>query len=357
MAGENRTDTLDLFEWNMPEEIIEVQNDIVLTSIENKEDSKVVDDVKSQEIVGNVEEEKALLLNEVVADSPADSDKVIPNVASYLKELGFFPSFDKPITTAEELAEAFKAEVKNNEFSSLNDIQKDYLKSLDAGISIEAFNNHLETTKILSEITNTELENDKELCRQLIVQEAILKGNSTDKANRMYQRSFDVGEAVSDAKEAKIYLSKIEDIRYQEELREAEEVKVGMAEQSQKQLDELREAVYASTPILSNLTLDEGIKDKVYKNMTEIVAYSADGTPLNKLMQQRAKNPIEFEKNLYCLFTLTNEFKDMDRLNVKSSTEAAKRLQAAMMNNTFIKTGANTNYGSPKNVAPIVDIE
>jgi hypothetical protein len=355
MAGEQNLDVLDMsmFDTN---ELEQQETQEVIPDDTVQEDIKVVDDV-SQEIVDDQEEKKNLEAKEKTTNSPADSDDVFKPLAEFLKEQGFFSTLDKEIKTADDLADAFRAEVKKNEFTNLNDAQKDYLKALESGLPEEVFQQHVQNSSLLNNITDDVLESDTEICKQLIIQEAILKGNSKERAERIYQRSYDVGDSVLDAKDAKAFLLQKDAEQYQEQLAEAEKIKLEQQKNAEKQLKDLEKSVKEQNQLFEGFKVNDGLKEKVYDTMTKVVDYSPDGVPLNKLMKHRLDNPIDFETKLYFLYELTNGFKDINKFNVKSTTTAAKKLREAIEGNTFIKLGGDTNYGDPNEYStPIVDV-
>lgn len=355
MAGEEKVnDVLDmsLFDIDLLERKEEVEEPIETKQII----ANVVDD-ESQEKVDNQEEGKDPKVEEKTTNSPADSEKVIGPLATFLKEQGFFPTLTKEIETVEELAEAFKEEVKRSEFSSLNSKQKAYLDALAYGVPEDVFAQHVEDSDLLEGITNETLENSPEICRQLIIQEAILKGDTKERAERRYQRSYDIGDSIEDAFTAREFLIQKKEEVYKEEIAYRQQEQVRAQQEYQQQLDDLKESVFNQTTVFDTFKIDDGMKRKVYENMTKIVGYSADGLPLNELMQHKLENPIEFETMLYYLYTLTNKFKDTNKFNTKAETVAAKKLREAVVNNTFISSGGSSNYIDPnEHSAPIVDV-
>jgi len=355
MAGEQNLDILDMSLFDTTQLEQEIQEETL--DKEEVHNNIVVDDVSQERVDDQEAEKKDLEAKEKDSNSPADSDDVFTPLAEFLKEQGFFSTLDKEIKTAEDLAEAFQAEVKKNEFAGLNEVQKDYLKALENGVPDEVFGQHLQTSNILNSITDEVLENDVEICKKLIIEEAILKGNTKERAERMYQRSYDVGDSIDDAKEARAFLLKKDAEQYQESIIEAEQYKVNQQKAADKQLKDLEKSVKEQTEIFEGFKANDGLKDKIFETMTKVVDYAPDGLPLNALMKHRMDNPIEFETKLYSLWVLTNGFKDINKFNVKSTTVAAKKLREAIAGNTFIKSGGDTNYGDPNEYStPIVDV-
>lgn len=353
MAGEQNLDILDMSLFDTGQLETEVQE---AAPEPNEIKDIVVDDV-SQEKVDNQEEEKSLEGKEKTTNSPADSETVFGPLSEFLKEQGFFSTLTKEIKTAEDLAEAFQAEVKKNEFAGLNESQREYLKALEAGVPEEIFHQHTQNTELLNSITDEVLENDVEIRKQLIIREAILKGNTKEKAERMYQRSYDVGDSIEDAKEAKDFLLEKDAEQYKLNIEEAEQEKINQQKSADKQLKDLEKSVKEQEEIFKGFKATDGLKDKIYETMTKVVDYAPNGVPLNALMKHRITDPIGFETKLYSLYVLTNGFTDIDKFNTKSTTVAAKKLREAIAGSTFIKSGGDTNYGDPNEYStPIVDV-
>jgi hypothetical protein len=302
-----------------------------------------ITDAEKQENVGEEVKEKTLEEEEVQdPDSPANSDDVIAPLALFLKEQGFFSNLDKEIKNENDLAEAFKEEIKKNEYADLNEIQLEYLEALRSGIPDEVVKEHIKTRDIFESITDTVLENNEEVRKSVIIQDRLSSGWDQTRAERDYNRIYASGESYTEALLSRDNLKDKEYQIYQERIKKEEQDRVEQQKLSVKQVDDLKQAVFKEDMLFGSFKVNDGLKQKVYETMTKIVATSPEGFPLNKLMKQRADSPIQFEKDLYYLFELTNGFKDIIKFINKSNTTAANKLRNAVQNSTFIKSGGNS---------------
>lgn len=292
-------------------------------------------------------------------ESPADSDNVFTPLAEFLKEQGFFSDLELEIKNENDLAEAFKQEIKKNEYADLNESQIEYLEALREGIPDQVIQSHQRTQQIFENITDDLLQ-DEDVRKQVIIQDRLASGWSQERAEKDYKRIYDNGDSLDEAKLSRDNLKVLEKQEYEKVVRETQQSKVEAEKQAKKQLEDLKTSVFKEDNLFGVFKVNEGLKQKVHESMTKVVDYTPEGLPLNKLMKHRAENPIEFEKNLYYLYELTDGFKNIDKLTTKATTSAAKKLSDAVQKSTYIRSNGgitpvdNNEYSSP--IVEIVDI-
>lgn len=366
MAGDNEILNMEMLNFGgieIPETQPLVEEEEVLTNTEKKEEvpvtsEKIIVDDESQEVVDE-DEEKALKEKDEKPESPANSDEVFKPLAEFLKEQGFFPNLNKEIKSAEDLAAAFQEEIKRNEFATLNEEQKAYLEALKDGVPDELYRTHQQTSTVFKSVTDEVLEQDEDIRKQLIIQDLIHSGLSPERAERQYQRIFDIGDSFEEAKTARENLIKKEEQEYKESVQQAKQREIEFRKAQEKQLEDLKATVYKQEKLFDTFNVTDGLKNKVYETMTKVVAYTEDKQPLNELMKHRMEDPIGFETKLYYLYTLTDGFKNINKFITKSTSSAAKKLRDAVNASTLIRNGGDTDYGeqSAFNGPPIVSID
>jgi hypothetical protein len=369
MAGEEN-DVLDMSMFNFdPPETQEENtkkeeqiNDIKDTTTDKIVEQKIKelinkgDDVKSQEGVANPEEEETTEDKVTTPESPA-TDDVFGPLADFLKEQGFFPNLDKEIKTAEDLAEAFKIQIKEQEYAGLNEVQRQYLDALSEGVSEQLFVGHLQNTKVFSDITDEILQEDEEIRKQVIVQDLIYSGLSPERAEKQYQRIYDIGDSVEEAKTARENLIKKENEEYQRSIEVEKQQKILAEKQANEQLERLKDNVYKQTSLFDSFKLSDQIKNKVYESMTKVVGYDENKQPLNEVMKHRAEDPIGFDTALYYLYNLTDGFKNINKFINRATTNATKKLADAVNRSTLTRSAGDSNYGYSGEVqTPITDL-
>lgn len=286
------------------------------------------------------------------SESPANSDDVFTPLAEFLKEQGFFPNLDKEIKSAEELAEAFKEEIKRNEFADLTEEQKEYLTALREGVPDALYREHVQAATTFKSVTDDILADNEDIRKQVVIQDLIHSGLSPERAERQWQRIYDLGDSLEESKAARDNLIQKEEKEYQQKIQIEKQRAIEMKKAQEKQLNDLKNNVYSQEKLFDTFPVSQGMKDKVYKTMTEVVAYTETNQPVNKLMKHRMDNPVDFETKLYYLYELTNGFKDINKFVTKSTTSAAKKLKDAVNSANFIKSGAEGSFNQENFTGP-----
>lgn len=330
-------------------------------SSENIENDNTEKPEKVSEIVGEtkVQKEPSDEDKGKNPESPADSEEVFKPLAEFLKEQGFFSDLELEIKNENDLAEAFKQEIKKNEYADLNESQIEYLEALRNGIPDQVIQGHQKTQQVFENITDDLLE-DEEVRKQVIIEDRIASGWSRERAEKDYKRIYDNGDSLDEAKLSRDNLKVLEQQEFEKAVQQEKQNKVEAEKQAKKQLEDLKTSVFKEDNLFGTFKVNEGLKQKVHDSMTKVVDYTPDGLPLNKLMKHRLDNPIEFEKNLYYIYELTDGFRNIDKLTAKATTSAAKKLSDAVQKSTYIRSSGgitpvdNNEYSSP--IVEIVDI-
>lgn len=352
--------TLPIVKSNPVEQIETVKKETqdITDNAELSEKNNQVDDKKSQEIVDSQEKEKIIISENDKDESSANSNnQAFKDFGIYLKEQEVFSSLDTDITSMEDLSKALDSEVKKREFSNLNDSQKDYLKSLELGGNAgELFKEHYKAQLIYSDITDSVIDENPEVRKELIVQDLLNRGYSSEEANKQFQRLNNSGETIEESRKSRNNLKQKDVDAYQAEIKIKQDRVIANEKAVEKHLADLKESVYNKDEIFENFKATPGLKDKVYETMTKVVGY--DGKiPLNTLLKDRLENPVDFETRLYYAYSITDGFKNMDKFTVKASSKAADSVKEAITNSSF-KTSSKANFENDEHSysAPIVDI-
>jgi hypothetical protein len=371
MAGEEMTfDGLDMDafipvespEGASPEEDLEDDEDLGFVpaskvkdndSGEDPEKDKTPAEDESPEGVGNGEEE---------GDGEDDSDEepqdsqpsLYSSLAKVLQEEGVLPSFDskKKIETVEDLVEAFREEIKANELSDLTDEQKQYLQAIRSGVPAEQFAPQQSAVQNLKSISDEEISSNEDLRKQLIYQDFILKGYSAEKAEKYTQRSIDIGEDESDAKDALSSIIELQEKQLQVQLQQAEEQKRIRVEKDKEQLNTFKKYLSDTKEFIPGVKMTPKIAEKVFEQAVKPIEQGPNGVPLNAVQQARVQNPIEFEAKLNYLFYITKGFEDFSKIATSQKSKAVKELDDLVKGNTFAPKasamGGDFDYTPPQ---------
>lgn len=341
-------DKLDMSSFNDNELLQELSSlteleEIDEQSIETDEidDNTNIDEFVSEELDETDETEQAEEVVDVsIEDTPSDTSP-FSLLAVALVEEGVLPSLTKDkakeFKSFSDIVASIQEEIKNNEFAGLTEAQKEYLKALEAGVSDEEFRALKQEQASIESITEDVLIDSEnvELRKNIIVRDLLNQGVTKEKAEKLAQRSIDLGEDVEDAKEALETLKK--------HAKEQEELKIKQAQEQRKQKEEeykktvetlktqlLEEKKY----IIEGLPYSKQIAEKVFNSITKPVKVE-NGKPISRIMEERMKNPLDFEVKLNYIFEITDGFKNFDKIVKTSKSKAVDELGRVINANTF----------------------
>jgi len=280
-----------------------------------------------------------------------DKGEVYKTLAEALKDEGFFSTKETvdDITNLEKLAEAFREEIKKNEFSDLTESQRRALEGFRNGVPEQTIIQHEQNMQQYNSIDDALLESNEELQKALLITDLMAKGISESRANKMYEISYDNGELLDEAKASLVTLKQRETEQYQSQIAAVQAQRDAQAKAVEEQKKAIKKSIYDVDKFLNEVSVTENLKQKVHSSMTEIVGYTDDGAPLNALTKARLEDPIDFETKLYYLFELTDGFTNIKKFNKQAESKAAKKLESLINNNTFIKDNNAPAYQQDPN--------
>lgn len=247
------------------------------------------------------------------------------------------------IETEKELIAAWRKSVASNELADLNEDQRTYVEAIRNGIPEEEIKQNFNNIKALNGVTAESLKNNEELRKTLIAQDFIAKGIDAAKANELATRSIELGTDSEDATEALQSLKLIEGSRItKENARLAKEKE----ENSAKELDrisKLKTTILEKEEFIPNLKINSTTKDKIFKNMTEVVDYDDKGNGINAITKARLKDPENFEMMESMLYTITKGFTDFSKLTNNAKTTSVSELEKSLKTN-------QTGGGAPREI-------
>lgn len=313
-----------------------------------KEIEKISDELEDKEDKEDIE-------NKEDVSTPSDNNKddnkssEFSLFASALAEEGVLTNYDPEkdeVKDFDGLAELVKKTIeentKNNEFSDLNEEQKNFLQKLRNGFTIDDYVKTKTEEININNIKEDDLEENEDLQKQLIVEDLIESGIPKEKAEKLAQRSFDLGENEKDAKEA--LASK--KVRFENSVKEQEKQRKALIENTKKQHEENIKRIKEKTfnekeQPFKEIKFNKRIAEEVFKNITEPVGYTDKGEPISALSKARQEDPLEFDYKLNYLFVLTDGFKDLSKIKSDSKSKAAEEFAKKIKQNN--EGGFNTS--------------
>lgn len=270
-------------------------------------------------------------------DSDDDSSpNLYSSISDVLIEQGLLPSLESSenIKDVNSFTEALKIEIDNQTKLKVDE----YLNSLD----LEKIATSKKSLIELDSIDEDYLKNNIETAKDLILKDYINQGLSEDRARKMLRKTIDLGEDViiEEALESKESLKTFESKQAALELQRVEQEKINQIKEQEKIDTAIKQFIFDSKEVIKGIPNTKAISDKVFKTMTEVVAKNPQTGELeNKFMNDRSKNPIEFDTKMYYLYELTNGFNDLNKIKTVATSNATKNLEKAIRKVKFEDNG------------------
>ena len=333
------------------EETVEEKNNNLENNI--TESPKSIEEIFGTESVGN--EDNKNTGNEPSSSKEGTSPKsnnFYSSIANALKEDGIFPDTDNEslakIKTPEDFSEWFENQVQ----AKLDEKQQRIDKALNYGVEtsdIQKFESTLDyLDKITDDIISDESEQGENIRRQMIYNDFINRGYSKDRAEREIKKSFESGSDIDDAKEALQSNKEFYKKAYENLVNEAKEEADNLNKKIKEDSEKLKNSILNDSKVFGDLQIDTSTRRKVLDNISKPVYKDPNtGKLLTAIQKYEADNKLDFVKNVGLLYTLTDGFKNLDKLvgnKVKKETKKAMRELENTINNTSRYSDGNLRF-------------
>lgn len=298
------------------------------------------------ESVGSEEnKEKEGTETEKVSTSP--NNNFYSSIAKTFAVESIFPDLTddeiKNANSAEALVELINKQID----SRLDEKQQRVISALDAGIEPDDIRRYENTLSYLDSIEedklNAETPEGEELRKRLIYQDYINRKFSPERANREVQRSIDSGNDITDAKEALQSNKEFFNDQYNDLLQKAKEEEQKFEKERKQQAEQLKKSIIEDKNLFGDLELNKSVRQKIFDNISKPVYKDEDsGAYITALQKYQKENPNDFLKNVSTIFTLTDGFKNIDKLVAK---KASKEIRKGFkeLENTLSNTQRNSD--------------
>ena len=278
-------------------------------------------------------------------DSGTPQTNLFTSIARILRDKGVFPDLsDEALDDVKDevaLEKLFDDKVTN----MFDERQRNLEKALSSGATtdeMKEYQNALSTMQFLEdrntlETLSKEGDDAEKLRKQMMYQDYINRGFKHEKAVKMIQQSIDNGSDIEDAKEAyesckEFYRSKVEDFQQEFEDRKRQQQDV-----EKKQYDSLKKKILDTDSFYGGVKVDKNMRQKAYDAIIKPVFKDEDGNLLTALQKYQRENPLEFMVNMAMMMTLTDNFKNVEKLTkvkVKENTKKVWNEVASVLNTT-----------------------
>ena len=276
------------------------------------------------------------------------------SIANALKEEGIFPDLDDETISKTASAEDFRDLIENQIKAGIDERNRRIDDALNAGVEPTEVRKYENTINYLNSISDDAIadESDKgELLRkQLIFQDFINRGYTKERAEREVNKSFNAGSDIEDAKEALASNKEFFEDAYDNLIKEYKENERKEEEERKKQANDLKKSILEDKEVFGEIQLDKSTRQKVYDNISKPVYKDPEtGEFYTAIQKYELENKTEFLKNLGLLFTLTDGFKNIDKLvkgRVRKEVKKGLRELENTLNNTARTSDGNLKYVS-----------
>lgn len=276
------------------------------------------------------------------------------SITNALKEEGIFPDLDDETISKIASAEDFRDLIEDQIKAGIDERNRRIDDALNAGVEPTEVKKYENTINYLNSISDDAItdESDKgELLRkQLIFQDFINRGYTKERAEREVNKSFNAGSDIEDAKEALASNKEFFEDAYDNLIKESKENERREEEKRRKQANDLKKSILEDKEVFGEIQLDKSTRQKVYDNISKPVYKDPEtGEFYTAIQKYELENKTEFLKNLGLLFTLTDGFKNIDKLvkgRVRKEVKKGLRELENTLNNTARTSDGNLKYVS-----------
>tara|TARA_R110000772_G_scaffold8692_1_gene28792 strand:- start:5535 stop:6656 length:1122 start_codon:yes stop_codon:yes gene_type:complete len=307
----------------------------------NEDPEKVVEEESSKKEENDDDDEEK-------GDEPDSSSN--PNLFKSLTELlhqkSLLSSLDSDVETEDDFVNVFTKELDTQIDKLLVErFGEENAHFVKQGVPLEKVQKNNEEFKQLESITNETISSDPELQKRILYQDFINRGYDEQKAVKYVNRSLELDAGEEDALEAIESIRERQTERVNLENQKILEQKTAQDKAREDNIKLITKEIDNMTEVISDFPVSKNVKAKVKEAMFNVVGSNPDtGESENTLMKYRRENPVEFDKKLYYLFTVTNNFENFDLLNSSSKSKAIKDLEKAFHSTTAIKDPGAPSY-------------
>lgn len=285
----------------------------------------------------------------VPADDAAtsSSQNTFTSLASALAEAGTLTTLTDEelagITDAGSLLEALDKQVKDNEFAKLNDLQKQYMEALEAGVPHDTFVHTMASADAYAKISDEVIEGRADIQAELIRRSFLVKGFSAEKANSYAALAMKGDDPVKEAIESRNALVAFEKGRIDQEINAGKQSQEDQIKEAEKALANLKTKVTETSEVIPGIKVNSPTREKIFKSMTTPIKVK-DEMPLNEVMD-KYESDAEYKMRLHALHVLTNGFTDFSKFTKTIKSTAIKDLEDKVNSGGFPISGKPASKG------------
>lgn len=288
-------------------------------------------------------------------DGTSPKTDFFSSIAEAFAEEGILPNLDddtiKKIKTPEDFRKAIDDYIK----SELDEQQQRVKEALDNNIEVDTIRqyegvlNYLDSIK--AEDLKAEGKQGEELRQRLIFQDYINRGFDKSRAEREVKRAMKNGTDIEDAIEALNSCRDFYQDSYNDLLEEAKKARLEEEDERKKRAENLKKTIFdEKSKFFGDIELDQATRQKVFDNLSKpIYKDPKSGEAFTAIQRFEMEHSDEFLVKLSLLFTLTDNFKSLDKLvasKVKKGIKRGLKDLEGRINSTSRDVNGNLRYTS-----------
>ena len=292
---------------------------------ENNEEQEKTTEVTSVEDLFNTEESESVgsedehKEKEEPKSNKAGSPNTYSSIAKAFADEGILPDLEDDEIKKIDSAESLRAAIDKQIQAGLDERQKRIDQALNYGVETSEVKKYEQTLNYLDSLRETNLEAEDEqganLRKQLIYQDFINRGYNKDRALKMVERSFNAGTDIDDAKEALKSNKEFFQDEYDSLIEEAKKAQEKEETDRKERAEKLKKSIFEDKKFFGEIEVDKTTRQKVFENISKPVWKDPEtGEYYTALQKYEMDNHEDFMKNVGLLFTLTDGFKNIDKL-------------------------------------------
>lgn len=276
--------------------------------------------------------------------SHSPNSNIFYSIANALVEDGVLSDleedFVKNIKSSEDFAEAIEKQVN----ARLTEAQQRINSALNADVDVDSIREYEQVLQKLDNITDDVIKDESEkgvtLRKQLIYQDFINRGFSKERAEREVRKSFDSGSDIEDAKDARDNNKSYFKNQYETLIQEGEQEVENQKRRFKEETESLKKQLLEDKDVFDGLVVDKITRQKAFDNIAKATYKDENGNYITAIQKYQKENPVDFRKKLGLIFTLTDGFKNVDKLvktKVKKEVKSSlKELESKLRNSSFL---------------------
>lgn len=346
-----------LFEEETQEkETIDIESD--KENEEDKEKDKEQDtaEVDYNNLFGEPESVGSEENNKENEGTTSHKDGTSPNfyssIANALRDDGIFTDLEDEQVNSVKTPADLRALIENQIKSGFDERQRRIDEALDLGIEPSVIKQYEQTLKYLDSIDESsitdESEDGEKLRKQLIYRDFLNRGFSESRAQRELEKSLRAGTDIDDAKEALKSNKEFFKNSYDKLVQDAKDEEAEALKERKNRAEQLKKSILEERQVFGDLEVDKATRQKIYDNISKPIYKDPEtGQYLTAIQKYEAENSTDFIKKVGLLFTLTDGFKNLDKLVKGKVNKEVKKGLADLehtLNNTSRTSGGSIRF-------------